>query len=256
MSMASNALGPDLRGGPVVRAAPPAAPPTSLADLRFRALLPPGAWDTLPVATRRRFGRRLGPGEAIVYRGRTERTRMTVWGRTLATLARLVGAPLPLPGVAEGGAAVVTVTEAAGGAGQFWTRQYARRSGFPQIVHSAKRFAGPTGIEEQVGGGIGMALRIGAEDGVLTFRSAGYFVRIGERRVPLPTRLLPQLIVGHEDLGGEGPGGEGPGGEGPDNEGPGAFAFTLRLTHPVLGTLIDQRCAFTETARAAEGDTA
>ena len=217
--------------------APQQAP---VADLRFRALMPRGQWDALPAATRRRFGRRLGPGEAIVYRGVTERTRTNVVGRLLARAGRLIGAPLPLPGVADGGAAVVTVTEAEGG--QFWTRQYARAGRFPQIVHSAKGFGGPTGLEEVVGGGVGMALTIRARGGVLLFEEAGYFVRLRGRRVPLPRAVLPRLTVGHEDLA--------------PTHGEGAFAFTLTLTHPLCGTLMDQRCVFTETCRAAQGDQA
>lgn len=230
-------------GHPVRVQTAPAPQPTpraaSIADLRFRALMPSGEWDALPEGTRRRFGRRLGRGEAIVYRGVTERTRMSFAGRLLARLARLIGAPLPLPGITDGGAAVVTVTEA--DAGQFWTRQYARAGRFPQVVHSAKGFGGPTGLEETVGGGVGMALTIRAADGVLLFEDAGYFVRALGRRVPLPRALLPRLTVGHEDL--------------TATRGQG-FAFTLTLTHPLCGMLIDQRCVFTETARAAKGDQA
>ena len=234
------------RGAPVPVPAPPPLPrpcPAPIADLRFRALMPRGQWDGLPEATRRRFGRRLGPGEAIVYRGITEHTRMNAAGKLLARLARLIGAPLPLPGLTDGGAAVVTVTEAADGAGggQFWTRQYARAHRFPQVVHSAKGFGGPTGLEEVVGGGVGMALTIRARGGVLLFEDAGYFVRALGRRLPLPRAVLPRLTVGHEDLAathGEG------------------FAFTLSLTHPLCGTLMDQRCVFTETRRAARGDQA
>ena len=211
-------------------------PPADLLDLRFRRLMGEAAWAALPDDTRRRFGRRLHPGEAVDYRGVTEATRTNAPGRLLTQLSRLIGAPLPLPGIADGGAAVVTVTEAAEGHGQFWTRQYARADGFPQVVHSAKGFGGRTGLEEVVGGGLGMALTLRAADGVLLFESDGFFVRAGGRRLPLPRALTPRLTVGHEDLGG------------------GAFAFAMDLTHPLFGTLMTQRCRFTETARAREGD--
>lgn len=196
-----------------------------LADLRFRALLSAAAWAALPPAVRCRFSKRLRDGATVTYCGAVTAVRANVAGRLLAAAARLIGGPLPL--VFEPGAAVVTVTEDRVGQGQVWTRLYARRSGFPQVIHSAKRFAGPTGLEEYVGAGVGMALTVTVADEALVFRSAFYFATLLGRRIRLPHWLEPgRLTIVHRDLG------------------EGAFAFTLALDHPRLGRLIGQDAVF------------
>src|SRR5262249_31128689 len=123
-----------------------------LHDLRFSALLGSAAWLRLPLPVRRRFGRRLRAGAAATYAGEIVESRRTNFGKLLAHLCRLIGAPLPLyDDVAV--PAVVTVTEDGATGGQFWTRMYGRARGFPQVIHSSKRFAGPTGLEEYLGYG-------------------------------------------------------------------------------------------------------
>ena len=92
-----------------------------LVDLRFRALVGEEAWARLPEAVRRRFSKRLGPGEAIVYQGHVTATELSRAGRVLAFLARAIGGPLPLTNGATG-AAVVIVTEDAALGGQSWTQ--------------------------------------------------------------------------------------------------------------------------------------
>jgi hypothetical protein len=127
-------------------------------------------------------------------------------------------------------AAVVTVTENAATGGQNWTRLYARRRGFPQVIHSTKRFAGPTGLEEYVGCGIGMALTVHVEAGALLFRSHFYFLQIGQMRLRLPRALTPgALTVTHAELG------------------DGRFNFTLAIVHPLFGAVIRQVAIFRET---------
>jgi uncharacterized protein DUF4166 len=199
-----------------------------LGDLRFRALLSAEDWDTLPLAVRRRFSKRLAGGATIVYAGRVIETRMSFAGWCLAQATRLVGAPLPL-GRERDVPAVVAVTEEIATGGQTWTRVYARCGGFPQVIHSAKRFAGPTGLEEYVGRGVGMALSVHVADRALIFRSAGYFVQIFGRRFVLPAWLGPgALTVTH--------------GETRD----GWFTFTLDLVHPRFGALVRQIAIFRE----------
>jgi hypothetical protein len=238
-----------------------------LGDLRFRALMSEQDWTALPLAIRRRFSKRLCGGRTAVYVGTVIETQMSRAGWWLAQAARLIGGPLPIsrdPDVPS----VVTVTEDVAARGQHWTRLYARRRGFPHIVHSSKRFAGPTGLEEYVGCGIGMTLTMHVEAHVpekwapvfrsghaptqahvpekwepvfrqghaptqessaLVFRSAHYFLQIGSLRLRLPRWASPgALSVTHAELG------------------DGRFLFRLDIVHPRLGRLIRQTAAFEE----------
>ncbi|HMM88126.1 DUF4166 domain-containing protein [Bradyrhizobium sp.] len=197
-----------------------------LDDHRFHDLLPDEAWGRLPLAIWRRFSKRFADGETVVYVGTIEQASFTSAGWWLAQLARIIGGPLPL--CSETGVPmVVTVTEARGG--QIWTRICTRSDGFPQVIHSAKRFAGPTGLEEYVGCGVSMALRIFVEHEALVFRSVGYSLQLGWWRLPLPASLTPgDLTVTHSDLGG------------------GRFRFALEIVHPRFGKLIRQSAVFME----------
>ena len=198
-------------------------------DLRFRRLLSARDWARLPTAVKGRFTKRLLGGASVVYRGKVAETRMNALGYLFAQALRLVGGPLPIDRAAAGTAAVVTVTEDPTSNGQFWTRQYNRARGFPQVVQSAKAFAGPTGLEECVGYGIGMSLRLRVDGGSLLFESDRYFVTLFGWRIYLPPFLAPgQLVVGHHD------------------KGDGRFEFTLDIRHPLFGELVFQRAVFTD----------
>ena len=201
-----------------------------LDDHRFHALLPDDDWGRLPLAVWRRFSKRLAGGKTVVYVGEIEESRHSRAGWWLAQLTRLIGGPLPT-GSETDVPIIVTVTEDAAGGGQVWTRICARSKGFPQVIHSAKRFAGPTGLEEYIGCGISMALRLSVAQEALLFHSAGYFFGLGRIRLPLPEWLTPgALTVSHADLGG------------------GAFRFSLELVHPRHGMLIRQSAVFRESA--------
>ena len=208
------------------------AAPADGSEPRFRRLVPPADWARLPGPVRRRFERRLAVAETALYVGAVARTDMTWCGRIVGQLARLVGAPLPLAPSGRVAAAVV-VTEDPAQHGQVWTRLYARPGTTPQVIHSTKRFAGPTGLEECVGGGVGMRLAVAVESRALVFRSAGFFVRLGGRAFVLPRWLTPGTIevVHREERDGE-------------------FSFTLEVRHPWFGRIVRQ-VAFFRDARAA-----
>jgi hypothetical protein len=133
-------------------------------DIRFRALMRAEEWASLPVAIRRRFSKRLANGGTVLYTGEVLETTMSRAGWLLAQAARLIGGPLPLTRNRHV-PAVVAVTEDHASRGQIWTRLYGRPGHFAQVVHSCKRFAGPTGLEEYVGRGVGMTLTVAARAG-------------------------------------------------------------------------------------------
>lgn len=197
-----------------------------LHDARFRALLRRSEWKALPPEVQKRFSKRLCGAETALYRGIVVEMRMSPFGWILAQACRLFGGPLPLSREA-GSAAIVSVSEDARGRGQCWTRIYARRKGFPQVIHSAKRFAGPTGLEEYLGRGLGMALRLEALSDGLAFVSDHYFLQLGSRRLRLPRWLGPgQARITHRQVAGP------------------SFLFELTIEHRWAGRLLHQQVIF------------
>lgn len=195
---------------------------TPLYDTRFRRLVGEAGWAALPDAVRKRFSKRLAQPYLSLYAGVIEEIRFSRLGWLLAQMCRLMGAPLPLHRD-SGTAATVSVSEDGAGGGQCWTRVYTRARGFPQVIHSAKRFAGPTGLEEYLGKGLGMALCVVAVDGGLEFRSDHYFIVFGHRHLRLPHWIGPgRTVVRHIDRG------------------EGNFEFSLSLVHPLFGELVHQ----------------
>ncbi|WP_238704890.1 DUF4166 domain-containing protein [Parasedimentitalea marina] len=196
-------------------------------DTRFSELLGASMWKELPIAVRRRFGKRVKGGGSVTYQGSVAVMKMNWAGKLLAHAARLVGAPLPFDMSSVGQPAVVIVTEDIAGNGQFWIRQYGRASGFPHVVHSSKRFAGSTGLEEYIGYGIGMALNVEVQDMDLFFKSDHYFLTLLGHRFRLPRCLSPgALVIGHHDMG------------------QGQFRFSLRLKNQLFGDLLEQDAIF------------
>lgn len=209
-----------------------------LGDMRFSTLLGADAWQLLPAPVRARFAKRLGAGQAVTYAGTIHESRKSLAGQLLAQACRLIGAPLPLADDL-GVPAVVTVTEDGASGGQFWSRMYGRRRGFPQVIHSSKRFSGPTGLEEYLGCGHGIALALKADATALHFVSDHYFLKIGGWRLRLPRFMSPgHLTISHIERGS------------------GMFEFRLQLNHPLLGEIIRQSGNFRErrTDAAVEAD--
>jgi len=200
----------------------PAEPRSASPHGSFRELAGGAGWMRLPAPVRARFERELAPGESAAFVGEIAETRMTTVGWLWAQVARLVGAPLPLKTLTHTPAAVV-VTQDAARATQAWTRLYMESGQLPQVICSTKRFAGPTGLEECVSAGIGMALAVSVEQRSLVFRSTEYFWRCGRVRLCIPGWLTPgRISVIHRE------------------ERAGRFSFTLIVTHAWFGETIRQ----------------
>lgn len=200
--------------------------PAPLLDPRFRRLIGNDKWARLPAAVRARFGKRLAGGAVALYRGKVVECRLSRLGWLLAQLLRPVGAPLPLS-AEEDIEALVAVSEDRQGKGQYWNRLYGRRRAKPQLIQSAKRFAGKSGLEEYIGGGIAMALDIEVMPDGLRFVAQDHFISLFGKRCPLPRWMVPGMCaVVHRDLGG------------------GRFEFVLAVRHRLFGELVYQRAEF------------
>jgi uncharacterized protein DUF4166 len=221
-----------------VNANPNPAPETGeqkknpLGDTRFRALLSTRDWYALSPEVRARFSKRVANGHTVIYAGEVVEAHFSRFGWWFARAARLIGGPLPLY-TETGVPAIVTVTEDRACGGQIWTRVYARTKGFPQTIHTSKRFRGDTGLEEYLGCGFGMALavKVEPESGAIVFASAGYFLEALGRKWKWPALLSPgALTVTHAEAG------------------TGRFSFTLTIEHPRFGVIIRQKAVFREVA--------
>ncbi len=155
---------------------------------------------------------------------------MTLVGRLVAQLARLVGAPLPLEASGRVPVTVIVSGSVAPPAAKLWTRIYERARGFPQVIQSVKSFGGATGLEEIVG-----ARRRHAAAAWRSRRCARCFeapdisfAALGVQ-LSLPDWLTPGVIevVHREETGGQ-------------------FSFSLSVTHLWAGLVIDQIAFFRE----------
>jgi len=195
-------------------------------DIHFRRLLGEKDWQNLPQAVRSRFSKYLYPGKALIYRGVLTEIRESKMGKILAQLCRLVGGPLPL-GLEKNMSATVLVSEDAKHKGQIWTRIYEKKTGFPQVISSSKRFQGDTGLVEYLGFGIHMALTVRGDAKGLYFHSKRYFLKLFGLTLNIPEILSPGVLsISHIEKGG------------------GEFDFILALRHSVFSELIYQEIRF------------
>ena len=191
-----------------------------LRDSRYRDLLAAADWAQLPLVVQSRFQRHLAPGETKLFSGAVVKTELSHLGRLLAMVLR----PLSILPARHGavGPSTVIVTEGADGASQTYARLYGRADGAAQHITTTKCFV-PGGLVEKLGWGLAMQLAISVEDRALVFRSIRYQWSGCGRTISVPRWLSPgHARIEHRDLDGQ------------------RFRFTLTLTHPWCGQLLEQ----------------
>jgi hypothetical protein len=211
---------------PPIIVAPPYAPERAR-PVDFRRLLGAPAWRSLPFAVQHRFSAAVSQ-QPHAYDG-VMQVRASVLGLIIAQVCRLLGTPLA-PWRADQAPVHVDVHTDPDGA-LVWDRTYSFPGRRPILVSSRKRVDARGTLMEVAHGGLGMTLRLTAEDGALHFRSTGYFIDILGVRAPIPAWLTPgRAHVVHEDVGG------------------GGFRFTLRFVHALAGETFFQTGLFRDPA--------
>lgn len=186
------------------------------------------AWSELHPAIQRRFVKDPSESEHIFYRGKMETIERSRAGKWFAFLTTYIGNPLT-PHDGKDVLMDVVLHRQHGSSGIFWRRTYYYPSRKPYTVTSAKCETAAGEMQECVGGGFGMALKVYVQDGNLHFRSTRYFWRLGNMRFTLPHLLTPgETHVVHEEVGN------------------GWFRFTISMDHPRLGRTFYQTGLFKE----------
>ena len=187
----------------------------NLPDDTYVGLLGPFQWRRLKPEIRRRFSAKPTPGFDIRYAGEMT-VRHSLFGKLFALACRLIGTPL-VPFAGE--RALVDVNLAADPAGGVtWRRHYRFTGGRESVVSSTKRVGATGTLEEHVGYGFSMQLKVYEQDGNLHFLSEAYHWQMGRLRIRLPALFTPGIMhVIHEQTDGE------------------RFRFILSVTHPLFG---------------------
>lgn len=201
----------------------------------FRTLVGREGWNRLDTDIQRRFA----PGHAstaIHYRGRMDIERSAL-GLVFATLAQLIGAPLPM-GRAGNVPTIVRVSDDRDG-GVVWERRlFLNRDRPPACIRSTKRLGPSDGnladtLLECVDGGLGMVLAVFEEGRSLVFESRSYFLELAGMRVPIPALLTPgRCRVTHAAVA------------------PTRFRFTMEMVHPLWGRTFHQTGLFNDPETA------
>jgi len=189
------------------------------ADDTYQKLLGIKAWSKLKPEIRKRFSMKPGSQQTIHYRGWIH-VRRNIAGFLFACFCKIIGGPLVIQQDRSVPIEVELQAEANGGVS--WIRNYHFNRGSSQ-VKSSKRLNTQGELEEHIGCGLSMRLKVFERDGNLYFLSEDYRWRIGRFCFTVPTLLTPGVtLVSHEQIAGN------------------RFRFSLSVNHRYFGEVFHQ----------------
>ncbi len=175
-------------------------------------------WDKLGTIIKRHYFLRPFSGDYICVKGTMHTVHHRVIAKLLIPFARVFGALVPFRG--KDVPIEVHYSAPLDKPSLHWDRVFHFAGRAPYHFRSYMIETGPHQVIEFVRFGIGMKLRVTAEDGALVFRDEGYIWRIAGIDVPLPMGLLMGTAYVEER---------------PVNED--QFSMCMTLTHPLFGQL-------------------
>ena len=203
-----------------------AARGTVEAGCDFERLVGSEGWRRLAPAIRPRFSEKPQADHPIRYVGTMQKVQCSTAGLVLAQLCRLIGTPFA-PYRGDGIPVVISLHQGAVAGATIWRREYRYPARGAVQVQSTKLIAPDGTLEECVGCGLGMRLKVFELAGELHFLSQRYFWCVLGRRICLPHLLSPGTAhVIHRDLG------------------DGRFRFIMTFRHRLFGSLFYQDGVF------------
>lgn len=183
-------------------------------------------WHRLGEVIRRHYFLRPFSDDTICVKGTMHEVEHSAFAKVLLPFARIVGALVPY----RGRDVPIEVHYAAqpGDGTLHWNRVFHFAGRRPFHFRSHMQQIGPGRVIEFVRFGVGMRLKVTAEEGALVFRDEGYVWRLFGRDLPLPVGLL--LGTGYIE-------------ERPIDER--SFSMRMTLKHPLFGELFRYSGRFT-----------
>ncbi len=214
----------------------PKTGPQTDGAINIPALLGPRSWSRLPQAVRDRLANPVRAGESITYHGTMHKATATGFGKLMAIIARLAGAPVAHLTGPDVPCEVKLYHDKKRG-GTVWERVYHFDSKTVRAATTKKAANDGSSLEcfgNALGLGSGMVLDIFEAGTALHFVSRHFFIEIFGLRLKLPQVLNPgQPVVTHRDLG------------------HGTFQFLMTVTHLLLGEIMFQDGTFHDPENAA-----
>lgn len=184
-----------------------------------------GDWDHLGEIIQRHYFLRPLSDDYICVKGTMHEVHHNAFAKLLIPLARIFGALVPHRG-AEVPIEVHYNTRPNNGT-IHWDRVFHFAGRAPFHFRSYMEHTGSNRVIEFVRFGVGMRLKVTAEDGALVFRDEGYIWRLFDLDVPLPMGLLMgRAYIEERPVDGE------------------RFTMRMTLTHPLFGQLFRYNGSF------------